>query len=67
MVDKIKVPNPITDETLATRFFEEVTDHIYKLDNPPKKELQPLDIDAFSDDKLKILATKINEIINLLK
>lgn len=67
MADKIKVPNPMNDETLAYRFFEEVTDRIYKLEEPEKKEVEPLDIGKFSDDKFIEIVTKINEIISSLK
>lgn len=66
MADKIKIPTPITDEQLLQRFFEEVTQHIYKLDNPPAVYIEKLEINDTKSEDFKVLATKINELIALI-
>lgn len=67
MVDKIQVPIPVTDLQLQERFFAELVEHIYTLDNKVIPHIEPLAIDDTKSDDFKLLAGKINELIEELK
>lgn len=66
MVDKIQVPIPVTDVQLQERFFSELVEHIYNLDNKVVPPIDTLAIDDTKSDDFKLLAGKINELIDVL-